>query len=116
MYESRNTGAKVADYPLVATRQTASMTQQEMTMSGSRTLIAISAAAALGILGASVAQANDSGENNQGGYVVPGSTVGVNPAYHPDWFGRSATARNAYDFAAPTIQKRRPAHEQGELR
>ena len=67
-------------------------------MSSNRTLIAISAAIALGIVGAaSVAQANDSGENNMGGFVRPGSMDGVNPAYHPGIFGNPNTAR-AYGF------------------
>jgi hypothetical protein len=112
MYEFRNTGAKVGNYVLITTRPTASATEQEMTMSGSRALIAISAAIGLGIFGASVAQAGDSGENSQGGYVVPGSMVGVNPAYHRDLFGRSAGAGNAYGYAAPQIQKHRPARDQ----
>jgi hypothetical protein len=81
-------------------------------MNSKRTLIAISAALALGVVGAAtVAQANDSGENNRGGFVVPGSMVGVNPAYHPAWFGKSATAGNAYGFSAPS-QKHRPAQDQ----
>jgi hypothetical protein len=88
-----------------------------MTMSGRRTSIAISAAIGLGIVGAaSVAQANDSGENNQGGFVVPGSMVGVNPVYHPGWFGKSGTARNAYGYAAAPIHQQRPAREQSQGR
>jgi hypothetical protein len=83
-----------------------------MTMSGSRTLLAISAAVALGIFGASVAQAGDSGENSQGGFVVPGSMVGVNPAYHPDWFGRSASAGNAYGYSVLPIHKHRSGQDQ----
>jgi hypothetical protein len=67
-------------------------------MRGNKALIVLSAAATLGILGSvSTALANDSGENNQGGYVVPGSMVGVNPVYHPNWFGTAAG--NAYGYA-----------------
>ena len=78
-------------------------------MSGRRTSIAISAAIALGIVGAaSAAQANDSGENDQGGFVVPGSTAGVNPVFHPGWFGTSGSAGNAYGYAAFPIHKHRP--------
>ena len=44
--------------------------------------IALAAALILGT--ASAALAGDSGENNQGGFVVRGSTDGVNPAYHSD--------------------------------
>ena len=73
-------------------------------MRGNKTLIALSAAAALGAFGiSSAALANDSGENNQGGYVVPGSMSGVNPVYHPRWFGPAA--RNAYGYAP--IERRR---------
>jgi hypothetical protein len=86
-------------------------------MNSKRTLIAICAAVALGIVGAaSVAQANDSGENNMGGFVVPGSTVGVNPAYHPGWFGKSRSAGNAYGYAALTIHKQRPVRGQDQGR
>ena len=30
---------------------------------------------------------DDDGGGGAGGYVVPGSMVGVNPVYHPDIFG-----------------------------
>ena len=89
-------------------------------MSGNRTLIAMSAAVALGIFGAaSAAQANDSGENNMGGSVRPGSTDGVNPVFHPGWFGQTGsagTAGNAYGYAPLPIHKTRPVHEQGQGR
>ena len=45
-----------------------------------KTKIALAAALLLGT--ASAVLAADSGENNMGGSVVPGSTVGVNPADH----------------------------------
>jgi hypothetical protein len=45
-----------------------------------KTKIAIAAALILGT--ASAVLAADSGENNMGGAVMPGSTVGVNPADH----------------------------------
>jgi hypothetical protein len=78
-----------------------------MTMSGRRTSIAISAAIVLGIVGAATAAlANDSGENDRGGYVVPGSMVGVNPAYHPDLFGQAGGS--AYGYAPAPIQTHRP--------
>ena len=57
--------------------------------------IAFAAAVILGT--ASAALANDSGENNQGGFVMPGSLDGVNPAYHPGIFGNPAVAK-AYGF------------------
>jgi hypothetical protein len=56
------------------------------------------ALAAVLVLGtASVALANDNDET--GGFVVPGSMDGVNPAYHRDIFGNAGTAR-AYGFTA----------------
>lgn len=83
-------------------------------MTGKRTLIALYAAVALGIAGAaSMAQANEP-RDEYGGSVVPGSTVGVNPVYHPGWFGKGAaanTAGKAFDYAAVTIHKHRPVHE-----
>jgi hypothetical protein len=45
-----------------------------------KTKIALAAALILG--SASAVMAGDSGENNLGGAVVPGSAVGVNPADH----------------------------------
>jgi hypothetical protein len=60
-------------------------------MTSGKTLIALSTAIALGLLGAvSVAQASNEndGGNGTGGYVLPGSRDGVNPAYHPGWFGK----------------------------
>jgi hypothetical protein len=96
---------------------TAPAIEQEISMNSKRTVIAISAAMALGIVGAAtVAQANDSGENNRGGFVIPGSTVGVNPAYHPGWFGKSGSAGNSYGYAPVSIQKQRAAQEQDQRR
>ena len=34
-----------------------------------------------------------------GGYVLPGSTGGVNPAYHPRWFPQYGRVMRAYDRA-----------------
>jgi len=76
-------------------------------MSGRRTSIAISAAIVLGIVGAATAAlANDSGENDRGGYMVPGSMVGVNPVYHPGWFGQGGSG--AYGYAPASIQTHHP--------
>ncbi len=78
-------------------------------MSGRTTSMAISAAIALGIVGAATAAlANDLGENNMGGYVVPGSMVGVNPVDHPGWFRKAGSAGNAYGYAVAPIQTHRP--------
>jgi hypothetical protein len=112
LYVSGNISTRIEDYILVTTRQNRIATEQEITMSG-RNLMALSAAIALGIVGAvSAAQAGDQGEV-RGGFVVPGSMVGVNPAYHPGWFGK---AGNAYGYSAFPIHKRRPVHERIQSR
>ena len=76
-----------------------------------KTKIALSAVMLLGTLGtASVAWAggqNDA-DSGAGGFVIPGSTVGVNPAHHPDLLGNGA---KAYGFAGSVSQTRRPAHD-----
>jgi hypothetical protein len=67
-----------------------------------KTKITLVAALILGT--ATAALANDSGED-RGGFVVPGSTVGVNPAYHPDIFGAAVNidkAGKAYNYVVPT--------------
>jgi hypothetical protein len=91
--------------------------EQEISMTGKKTLIALYAAVALGIIGAaSVAQANEP-RDEYGGSVMPGSMVGVNPVYHPGWFGKGAaanTAGNAYGYAPVTIHKHRPVHQKTE--
>jgi hypothetical protein len=66
-------------------------------------------AAALILSTASAALAGDSGENNQGGYVLPGSTDGVNPAYHPGIFG-NADAAKTYGFVVSPKQTHRALH------
>jgi hypothetical protein len=60
-----------------------------------RTKIAFAAALILGTASAALAGSDNTEE--RGGYVMPGSLVGVNPVYHPDIFGNPATAR-AYGF------------------
>ena len=77
-------------------------------MTSGKTLIALSTAIALGLLGAaSVAQASNEndGGNETGGFVVPGSTVGVNPAYHPGWFGKGRNAGDAFGYAPISSHK-----------
>jgi hypothetical protein len=59
------------------------------------TKIALAAALILGT--ASAALAGSENTEERGGYVMPGSLVGVNPVYHPDIFGNAATARS-YGF------------------
>jgi hypothetical protein len=67
-------------------------------MIGSKSFITLSLAAALGVLGVAAAAASDhTGRGTRGGFVVPGSLDGVNPAYHPDIF-RNPAAASAYGF------------------
>ena len=76
-------------------------------------LLVLFSAVALGVAGAaSVAQANEP-TDEYGGFVVPGSMDGVNPVFHPRWFGPAARAKaansyNAYGYA-PQIQKHHSA-------
>ena len=44
--------------------------------------------AAMLVAAAGAAHASNSRQNeDDGGFVIPGSTAGVNPAYHPEYFG-----------------------------
>jgi hypothetical protein len=82
-----------------------------MTMSGRRTLIAISAALALGIAGASVARAGDSGENHQDN--DRGTSARIS---HPTWFGNAINSAGAYGYAAQPTRKHRTEHAQSQYR
>jgi hypothetical protein len=88
-------------------------------MTYKKSLIALSAALAIGLLGAaSVAQASsDNQSSDRSGFVMPGSMEGVNPAYHPDLFGSAHTgnagsaygnAGSAYGYAPLKVQKHHP--------
>ena len=84
-----------------------------------KTKIALAAALIVGT--ASAALANDSGENDMGGFVVPGSMAGVNPALHPRWFpGYAAQRSNAGDaygyVATPKHAHHRASHERTQDR
>jgi hypothetical protein len=72
-----------------------------------KTKIALAAALILGT--ASAVLAADSGENDQGGFVMPGSTVGVNPVLHPDEFrgyaAHTGKPGNAYGFVTARTQQ-----------
>jgi hypothetical protein len=66
-----------------------------------KTKIALAAVAVLGFAGAAVASDNNSSDYH-GGFVIPGSTDGVNPVYHPGWLGQarnSGRANNAFAYA-----------------
>jgi hypothetical protein len=76
-----------------------------------KTKIALSVAMLLGALGtASVAWAGskDDADSGQGGFVVRGSTDGVNPVYHQDIFGN---AGKAYGYAVLPSQKHRASRD-----
>ena len=71
-------------------------------------------AAAVVLGSASAALANDN-DGERGGYVLPGSMDGVNPAYHPDLFGPAARKNNAgqaYGFAPAPKQTHRHVRTQ----
>ena len=78
-----------------------------------KTKVVLAAALMLGT--ASAALANDSGENDMGGFVMPGSMDGVNPALHPRWFPGYATshgtAGEAYGYAVSPKHRHHVTHE-----
>jgi hypothetical protein len=61
-----------------------------------RTKIALSVVLILSAASAALA-GSDRNEDDIGGFVIPCSLVGVNPAYHPRIFGDPAVARG-YGF------------------
>jgi hypothetical protein len=76
-----------------------------------KTKTALSVAMVLAAVGtASLAWAGgqNDGDSGLGGFVIPGSTVGVNPAYHQDEFGSAAKASG---YAVSPSQKHRPSHD-----
>jgi hypothetical protein len=83
-----------------------SANEREIGMIGNRSLITLSLAIALGVLGAgSLAQAasDNNGGNETGGFVKPPNMVGVNPVYHPDWFPAYGRVMRSYDRANRSI-------------
>ena len=79
------------------------------------TKIKLVLAAALMLGAGSLAQASNEndGGNETGGYVLPGSTDGVNPVYHPRWFPNYANGGNggqAYGFAPSAKPAHRVSH------
>jgi hypothetical protein len=78
--------------------QRAFANERELTMVGSKSFLALSIGAALGVLGATSAVASEhTDRGDRGGFVTPGSLDGVNPAYHPEIFRNPAVARS-YGF------------------
>jgi hypothetical protein len=79
-----------------------------------RTKIAL--ATALILSAGSAALANDNDNSETGGFVVPGSMDGVNPAHHPDIFGYGGAARS-YGFTAwPEQEDRSLSGKKGHSR
>ena len=62
-------------------------------MSGKKVFVALAITAALVVLGAAAAAANDRDRGRERGGVLPCSLDGVNPAVHPEIFGNTATAQ-----------------------
>jgi hypothetical protein len=77
-------------------------------MNRSTIFILIAAAACLNALGAGSAAANDVDRTgDRGGFVIPGSPDGVNPALHTKYFGKPANYAcferfRTYDAASGT--------------
>jgi hypothetical protein len=79
-------------------------------MTGNKAFVALAVATALGVLGAATAAASDHDrdrDRERGGFVIPGSTDGVNPAMHPEYFGSPPNYAcferfNTYDWASGT--------------
>jgi hypothetical protein len=96
MYSER-AGAPARFAHHIVIKSTAAATEEEITMSGNKASIVLCAAVVLGVLGTVSAAVAGSDRYPRGGYVMPGSLVGVNPVYHPGIFGNAATAY-AYGF------------------
>ena len=68
-----------------------------------KTKIALAAALVLGAGSLAQASNENDGGNETGGYVLPGSMDGVNPAYHPRWFPQYGRVMRSYARANRTI-------------
>jgi hypothetical protein len=74
-------------------------------MIGKKAFVALAVATTLGVLGAVSAAWAAHGHGS--GHVIPGSKAGVNPAYHPAYFGRPPNYAcferfETYDLASET--------------
>jgi hypothetical protein len=72
------------------------------------TKIALAAVLVLGTASVALAGGADN-TDDRGGFVMPGSMVGVNPAYHPDIFGNTAKVGKggyAYGYVASPSQRK----------
>jgi hypothetical protein len=68
-----------------------------------KTMVVFAAALIVGTASAALAASENDGGNETGGYVLPGSTDGVNPAYHPRWFPAYGRVMRSYDRANRSI-------------
>ena len=75
-------------------------------------LTKLALAGALVVGAASAALAGDNSGEYSGGFVIPGSTDGVNPVYHRELAPNSANPRKAYDLA-PSIKLSPRAWQKG---
>jgi hypothetical protein len=85
-----------------------------------KTKVVLAAALMLGT--ASAALAGDQ-TDDRGGFVLPGSTVGVNPVFHPGWFpgyaaqhANSGTAGESYGYVVAPKPTHRVSHERTQDR
>jgi hypothetical protein len=85
--------------------------QMEISKMVTKTKAILAAALILGT--ASAALAGDQ-TDERGGYVLPGSTDGVNPAYHPGWFpgyaAQPSTAGNGGAAFGYVATPKKPHH------
>jgi hypothetical protein len=83
----------------------------------SKTKVVLAAVLMLGT--ASMALAGDQ-TDERGGFVVPGSTVGVNPVFHPGWFpgyaAQQSNAGAAYGYVVTPKKAPRVTHERTQDR
>lgn len=68
-----------------------------------KTTAALAAALIVGSASLALASDNNSGDYS-GGFVIPGSTDGVNPAYHRDLPPRATSGAKSFGFA-PTAHR-----------
>jgi len=78
-------------------------------MSGKKAFFALALTTALGIFGTAFAggDAQRMDRSSEGGAIIPGSKAGVNPAYHPEYFGSPPNMAcwdrfETYDLASGT--------------
>ena len=76
-------------------------------MTGVKPLVAFSALIVLAVLAGDASAQGIRGDDPESGFVIPGSKAGVNPAYHPWYFGNPPNLAcwdrfETYDLASGT--------------